>query len=467
MVLYLQINCLVPIRIAPEWTTLADAQQQETLMLVLYGLCLGTILMALLSTLLNTRLQIDSLYGWYALYALIALFAIGSHSGLAHMLLWPVAGYWPGTAALFFLVLICITQLYFCRRILARATAQPDQGWLLRPLAIAGLLLNACFVLFPDAWQWWYFGFLGFFGLTVALCLGWCLRSARLGHRLAQAWLLASAPLYAVALWAVLDGVGLIAASAWAHVAALAAAALDAIVMGLVLQWFARKRHAQEERRRALATRDPLTGFVTAEVFKSRLQRAWKYHHAGGRDVALAYVQVMATSENALRAELMLSRSVRVLRAATRSNDIVGRLEGRLLAVILPDMSLGDDLAQRLARIIAQGLMPDASDPRAMVLQFRIAATSFKHFQGDAKRIDEDLRKLLAKPSGWGSKPIRYIDRLAEQAEMADAMDSDGLEDMWSKALAAQSIPTKPSRPAPLARNAGPNTPTTAPSPLR
>jgi hypothetical protein len=99
------------------------------------------------------------------------------------------------------------------------------------------------------------------------------------------------------------------------------------------------------------------------------------------------------------------------------------------------------------------------------VLQFRIAATSFKHYGRDSERLDADLRALLARPSGWGSKPIRYIDHLAAQ-EAAAAVDSSALEDVWSKALAAEQKSDKPSRPAPL-QSTGARAATTAPSPLK
>jgi two-component system, sensor histidine kinase LadS len=465
LVLYMQISGLVPLHLSPQWDTLLDAQQHDALLLAIYGLCLGAILMAILGATLSLLQQRDSLYGWYALYAVLTMLAIIGHSGLGHMLLWPIEGRWPSTAVPFFVALACITQLYFCRNILSRTKELPARSWLMRIMVGAIVLLNGCFVFLPGMWHIWYFCFLGIFALTVLLCLIWCFEAAQRKQTLAKAWFAASTPLYVVTFWAVLDGIGLMPAGAWSHVAVIVAAALDAIIMGLVLQWFARQRYAAKERERALATRDPLTGFATAEVFKSRLQRAWKYHQAGGHDVAVAYVQLMATGDNALRAELMLSRSVRVLRAATRTHDIVGRLEGRLLAVLLPEMSLGDDLAQRLARIIAQGLMPDQTDPRTTVLQFRIAATSFKHYGRDSERLDADLRALLARPSGWGSKPIRYIDHLAAQ-EAAAAVDSSALEDVWSKALAAEQKSDKPSRPAPL-QSTGARAATTAPSPLK
>jgi two-component system, sensor histidine kinase LadS len=460
MQVYLQVSSMVPKRVFVQFVTQAQAERQDTLMPVLYGLCLGAIAMALLGALLSWRLQRDALYGWYAAYALMAMLAIVSHSGLGHMLLWPVGGLWPGTAAPFFIVLACIMALYFCRLILLRTRSEVNMGWVCKTMLWAGLILNFCFVFVPELWQLLYFSFLVFFGITIVFCTRWCIQSARRGQMIGEVWLIGSVPLYGVSIWTILDNMGLVSAGSWSHALGIIATAVDVAAVGLVLQWFARKRHAAQERERALATRDPLTGFATAEVFKSRLQRGWKYSQARGKDVAVAYVQLMATGDNPLRAELMLARSVRVLRAATRTHDIVGRLEKNLLAVILPHISLGDDLAQRLARIIAQGLMPDPSDPNAIVLQFRIAATSFQHFQSDIKTLDAELRALLAKPSGWGSKPIRYIDHLAKQQQAV--MDSTALDDIWSKAFAAEQKDDRMTPKKPAARRI-----TTAPSPLK
>jgi hypothetical protein len=119
---------------------------------------------------------------------------------------------------------------------------------------------------------------------------------------------------------------------------------------------------------------------------------------------------------------------------------VVARLDGQLMAILMPHVQMGDELSQRLSRIVALGLMPDRSDPHASILQFRIAATTRSHYAKPLSALDADLRALLADPSGWGSKPIRFIARQARVSEAVKAMrlEDSELEDIWDKAFAKE-----------------------------
>jgi hypothetical protein len=112
-------------------------------------------------------------------------------------------------------------------------------------------------------------------------------------------------------------------------------------------------------------------------------------------------------------------------------------LDGRLLALILPGTGMGEQLSQRLSRIIALGLMPDTSDPQAESLQLRIAYTTRFHYRHDLAQLHQQLRELLEEKKRWGSKPIRVIDhRKSSNSLPREIIDSSDLEDKWNQALA-------------------------------
>jgi hypothetical protein len=83
--------------------------------------------------------------------------------------------------------------------------------------------------------------------------------------------------------------------------------------------------------------------------------------------------------------------------------------------------------------------MPDRSDQQTPILQFRIAATTTRHYDKPVAQLDEDLRSLLAEPKGWGSKPIRYLGRQLQSATPpATRLDDSAMEEIWDKALARE-----------------------------
>ena len=210
---------------------------------------------------------------------------------------------------------------------------------------------------------------------------------------------------------------------------------LEVLVLGLALQWFARARHGARERTKVLSDVDPLTGFVSARAFEEQLRRDWQSQATRRLDHAVVYIELRTQASSAAQLEDMLKRCVRIMRSATSANDVVSRLDGKLIAISMPHVQMGDDLSQRLSRIVALGLMPDRSDPQAQVLQFRIAATTRQHFNAPFARLDAQLRDLLSENTGWDSKPIRFVDGTSRNAEPRVMPTMPDLDDVWERAL--------------------------------
>jgi two-component system, sensor histidine kinase LadS len=435
LTLYMQVDHIAPVMIGVQLASVGKTRRSDLANYTIYGMLFGAILLTALLTASQAWLNRDPIYIWYSGYAVSAMLACLSHSGVAQQLFWRVGGYWPGTAVLFFLMFCCAFQMQFARGVRDLSHQPRWQTWGTYLLSACCVMLAIAFPFFDAHWRTMYFMLLGLVAMTTVAATFLMIQAWRAGIVLAKAWFLAFSPLWLTVLLALMEGIGLLPTEAWSYNAAIYALGIEVLVIGFALQWFARARHGQIEREKALATTDPLTGFANAEQFRKDLAQGWARSLRSGRDMAIVYVSLQTQATQAVRSEMMLTRSVRVLRTATHSHDIVARLDGSLLAVLMPDIGFGDDLGQRLSRIVALGLMPDPNQQNS-ILQFRIAATTRKQYGTSPEPLDADLKKLLTEPNGWGSKPIRYIDRQAPAIRPTNAdLETSVLEDLWDKAL--------------------------------
>ncbi len=406
------------------------------------GLILGAMLMTVVMVGSLAWLYRDAVYIWYCAYALLAGLACASHAGFAHQILWPVGGPWPGLAVLVLLALAFACQVQFSLGAFIHHQSKPWLAWVAHAIAVSCVINAVAFVLFPYQWYFMYAALLALLALGMVLVTVLAVSAISHGSNLAKAWLVAYVPLVATVVFSLMEGVGLTKGQVAHYQLPIYAAGIEIILLGLALQWFARERHGEKERQSALASTDPLTGFASASSFRQHLQHAWQSPPDLAHDTAVVYVALRNANQSTQRLERLLTRSVRVLRAATGGQDVVARLDGRLLALLMPSTGMGEQLSQRLSRIIALGLMPDHSDPTGDLLQFRIAYTTRQHYRHDFSQLDGDLRDLLEEKTRWGIKPIRVIDhRKSEKSRPREVIESSGLEAMWNQAIEKSNKP--------------------------
>jgi two-component system, sensor histidine kinase LadS len=441
MVLYVQMDHLAPVMLGVNLKDSTTSLEEDALSLLIYGLGLGAILICAVLTAALARIHRDAIYAWYSLYAVAALLACANHAGIAHHILWPVGGYWPGTATLCLLMFSCIGQLQFTRSVYTDHRSLHGLQWLAHGMSAACLLVGVAYPFSSGYWMQMYFAVLTMFAFTSAISLFYMAHGFRSRNKLARIWLMAFVPLGVTVMLALLEGVGILPSTYGSYRLLILAVCLEVLTVGFALQWFAHDRHGQRERQRALASTDPLTGFYTSADFQVELGSYWQQlnNSKGTRsDCSVAYVQLVNKSGTNL-SEQQLARFVRVLRSGTRSQDWVGRINAETVALVIPDVGMTEDLDQRLARLIALGLMPDSSDPQASVLQLRIAATTFQSFSGNSRALDAQLMDLLSERKGWGSRPIRYLNAHAKAAAANRAIDNSSLlDEVWAHAVAAE-----------------------------
>lgn len=115
---------------------------------------------------------------------------------------------------------------------------------------------------------------------------------------------------------------------------------------------------------RKLGLTDPATGVASARQFERVFAREWERAAAEGLPIALLLIEpdrleTVATRDGREVAEPLLSRAARALHGALyRVGDLVARLEGLRLAVLLPETDLGGAraIAERLRRELVAAL---------------------------------------------------------------------------------------------------------------
>jgi GGDEF domain-containing protein len=170
-----------------------------------------------------------------------------------------------------------------------------------------------------------------------------------------------------------------------------------------------------------LAGTDPLTGFLASDFFHAKASKMWKRGKRHYGDMAVAYVEATADGRQPVL------HTVRLLRTVVRATDIVAHVETNRFAILMPGMSVGENLSGRLSRLVALGRMTDTDHPDSGPVRFRIVASSLGSYSGTWPALHAELLEKFRLPTGWGQRPIRFV---KEQS-------SEKFEDFWQRAVAA------------------------------
>jgi two-component system, sensor histidine kinase LadS len=430
---YLRVQYEMPLRfdlrLVPDQVA-AEASQSQMLK---GGLALGLmVFMAALCGVLALSYR-DKVFAYYGLYIVLGFFTMASYLGIASYALWPHAARWAGLATVVLLMLMLAAQLQFCRVMFMPSNAWPRMQRLVNVVLAFTLGVAALFAgPFSDT-------LVLLFGVAVVLCSAlilWVVGRALLQRvRLALWWVLSYAPLHMVLMLRLVEDFGLASLPWLPYNTPVYAVVFEVLVLLAALHLYGKRRHAQKVRARALKNSDAVTGFWDAISFKSLLAQHWSVATRNDGDLALAYVQVLpGSADPALgpwRMDEALLRSARLLQMVLRGQDTVARLGERTLAIVMPGLSTGEALTERLSRLVALGLMEDMQDAQAPIIHYRIAVGSLRSAPGSLADLEQALLAQLASSSFEDSRPIRYVG-------LPDDMPSDSVLDaLWERALQA------------------------------
>jgi diguanylate cyclase (GGDEF)-like protein len=129
---------------------------------------------------------------------------------------------------------------------------------------------------------------------------------------------------------------------------ALGAALLLAAIAGTAALWYGRRAHQSQREMGAVtaaALTDPLTGVLNRRGFTDAAERELERARRYGHPLALAFVDVRGLkavndSQGHVAGDQLLRKVAAVLKESARAHDLVGRIGGDELAVVLAEQSV-------------------------------------------------------------------------------------------------------------------------------
>jgi two-component system, sensor histidine kinase LadS len=362
----------------------------------------------------------ERLYGWYALFVVLSGLATASHMGLSNYALWPGATTWPIYSTYSLIMAALIAQLQFCRSMFL--PSRPSFWWqhgVSVAIVVCAAMLGMFFITNDAVLRQVLYALVAC--LSVSLVVGLVLRAWHKTNWSAWLYMLAYLPLLVLTANSSIDSFGFMSIYGTSVNSPVYALIFEVPVLLIALHLHTKTQHTQEVRESVLASLDPLTGFVTSQLFEDTAEQMWDEGRQRKRDMVVAYVEASSNAKHSVM------HTVRMLRTVVRDTDIVAHVDNRLFAILQPEKSVGDELSSRLSRLVVLGQMTDKNHSDSAPVHFRIVASSLKSFVGEWHELDHALRQKLRLSAGWDRRRIRFVVK----------NDSEKFETLWMRAVAA------------------------------
>jgi GGDEF domain-containing protein len=433
---YVRVMNLVPLHFALELLPTEVAQKNMHNTLTIAALVAGCVALMWLLSCVLTLVYRHAAYAWYALYLMICGVLFASYLGIGSYALWPNATWWPEESITLSLMAAMLAQTLFCRTMFAPRRTWPALHHAITVCTLLGCLAIVLYIAVNNLnLQMLLFILVVLSGISLMLA---CALHALREHRVvASLWLAAYLPFLMVLVFSVIDGLGWYALPWLPYRAPVYALLFEMPLLLVALHLHAKALHTRQVRETTLAYIDPATGYVPPHLFTATLEDLWQQAQDRWQDMVVAYVLVVRdaptvpTEANHPRDDAR--STVRRLRTVLRNQDTIARVKPWLYAVFMPGQALNDALAQRLARLVAVGLMADVDTPQTTTLRFRVVASSKAGFSGTWQQLDATMRKKLHDPRGWSRKSIRYV-RLRPLGESLPESGPATLSQLWETA---------------------------------
>lgn len=416
---YFKIQGDIPLHFSVHLQRTDAANTRSQNRFFLGGLLLGVCALMLAFTAILAVSTSQKIYLWYAIFVGSSCLAAATHMGLTSYALWPHAAVWPEYSNYGLIMVAVAAQLQFCRAMFLPSKERSSWRAALTgamAASIAAIILHLCS---DNAFhrQVLYF-------LVASLCtlLGLVLlvRAISQGNRTAWLWLTAYVPLIVCVGLASADSFGF-AIHGVPYDAPVYALLFEASVLLIALHSHAKYLQTQQARRHLLDSIDPHTGFVASRIHDATAEALWRKARDNRSDIAVAYVEAKSADMPSLL------QIVRLLRTVVRDDDTISHVDKNLYAILMPGLHAGEDLAARLSRLVALGLMAGKDMAATNRIQFRIAASSRGYFGGPWRDMDAALIAKLKQSAGWEQRSIRFV---------RDRSSSD-FDAVWQRAVTA------------------------------
>lgn len=440
---YLEIQNSVPLNFKLSLVNENAAKRQTQNTFLIAGLFLGPMVFLAIACFFMAMVYRMAAYAWYAAYVTASVVFGAAYLGLGGYALWPQATVWSEASIAVTSMVQMMLQLLFARTMFVTSA---DKRWLRYGIRSLLLVDGLAILLYwmADHGTARLIIYTIFYMLAITAVLTLVLRAVRRGGIVAWLWVLANTPLIVASGLAAVEGFGYAAVPWLPYNAVLFALAFEMVILWVALHLSAREAHSQVVQKNTLAGTDPLTGFVTAQVFPATLEQLWDAARAQGHDITVAYILVThhaphtaaAVVVRGQAAQRSAARAVRLLRTVVREQDIVAHVDKDVFAVLMPNLSLGNDVTSRLARLIALAAMTDRDAAQHTPIRFHIAAASARSFEGSSRKLNAALRAKLNQ-TDWGLRAIRYVRKKTSTSRTRDnSKPNETLSQFWERAAA-------------------------------
>jgi two-component system, sensor histidine kinase LadS len=410
---YVRIRHLTSANFPVELLTEAEYNQRVQVEYLGLGLTFGALMLLIAACLAQSLVYRDSVYGWYALYALVTALGVTAYTGAAAHLLWPRFGALGDSPQGCLALLAGAAALLFVRNLTGISARFPVVDRLVYGAGLGGIVLACVFPFISKATGLTVMGvYLG----GVVLTNMWIAFAAWRRGDVVGGWvLLAYLPLTLAVGMALLRLVGLVPVSFFSQYAIVVAMAIEVPLLLVALNIRSRERHGAHIRELALSSQDALTGLLAPHLFHDRLRQVVARHKRDKEDAAIIFIDLVNHGRikehyGTAVAEQSLLRSVIKLRRLVRDVDTVSRIGEARFGLILEGVSSRIAVTDRAARLIAAGLMPLKGLKPDVTLQFHIAAVLLGERMGEAPELTEALTTLIESMSSRTRRPIRFLE---------------------------------------------------------
>ena len=163
---------------------------------------------------------------------------------------------------------------------------------------------------------------------------------------------------------------------------------------------------------------DPLTGMLSADLFRDRVRAAGERFRRSRHDAAVIHVKLanferIREQHGLAVAEQSMIRAAMKLQRVMREADCFGRVGESTLGLIVETVTRRDALLERASRLVAHGLMPLPGLKPEVTLILHVAISVLSENPHPAPELQTALDARLDSMTPRTRKPIRFVRRLA------------------------------------------------------
>lgn len=178
-----------------------------------------------------------------------------------------------------------------------------------------------------------------------------------------------------------------------------------------------RERKERELRTLHLDTQDALTGLLTPSAFAVQLEDALQRVREQREPVSLVLINLVNYRHiiehfGQSMGEQCELRAVVKLHRVLRDVDPAGRISAGKFALLLEGVRTREQLNERVVKLIASGLIPQAGLEPQVPLQFHAACVLLHERPLDPTTALDTLLELLATMTPGTRRPIRFVDAI-------------------------------------------------------